>query len=286
MGNFYRNLADNINNVLGSDSYGRIASDANLPSEDVQKYILATSDFAKGTQTDINHNVTRDTINDASFRQKLDPISKNIIRRQNPLELVFGDISMFDAESAIVGSLIREIDLNKKQAESDFIKSLPGKPGKKFEIQKRLDKLQDIKNPGRKNNNNNNNNGSLFPPGPGGDFPRGPGRYLFPPRPGQGLPSPPLPPYSEEFEELQGQPNMLRGTSPPLFFASNAPNFHIPAHRDFIESLQQTNHQHQTTYSDLKQLPWPEKTYETETELQKQKLILTIHFISYLKTMN
>ena len=193
---------------------------------------------------------------------------------------------MFDAESAIVGSLIREIDLNKKQTESDFIKSLPGKPGKKFEIQKRLDKLQDIKNPGRKNNNNNNNNGSLFPPGPGGDFPRGPGRYLFPPRPGQGLPSPPLPPYSEEFEELQGQPNMLRGTSPPLFFASNAPNFHIPAHRDFIESLQQTNHQHQTTYSDLKQLPWPEKTYETETELQKQKLILTIHFISYLKTMN
>ena len=46
---------------------------------------------------------------------------------------------MFDAESAIVGSLIREIDLNKKQTESDFIKSLPGKPGKKFEIQKRLD---------------------------------------------------------------------------------------------------------------------------------------------------
>ena len=36
-GNFYRNLADNVNDVLGSDSYGRIASDANLPSEDVQK---------------------------------------------------------------------------------------------------------------------------------------------------------------------------------------------------------------------------------------------------------
>lgn len=148
--NFYRNLADNVNNVLGSDSYGRIASDANLPSEDFQKCILATSDFAKGTQTDINHNVTRDAINDASFRQRLGPISKNIIRRQNPLELVFEDISMFDAEIPIVGSLIREIDLNKKQTESGFIKSLPGVTGKKFEIQKRLDKLQDIKNPGRK----------------------------------------------------------------------------------------------------------------------------------------
>ena len=49
-----------------------------MPPEDVQKYILATSDFTKGMQTDINHYVTRDRINNASFRQKLDPISKNI----------------------------------------------------------------------------------------------------------------------------------------------------------------------------------------------------------------
>ena len=57
--------------------------------------ILATSDFLKGIQTDINHCVTNDRINNASFSQKLDPISKNITRRQNPLELVFEDISTF-----------------------------------------------------------------------------------------------------------------------------------------------------------------------------------------------
>ena len=89
MGSFYRNLADNVDNFLGSDFYGRIANDANIPSEDIQKYTLETSDFAKGMQNDINHYVTRDRINNASFRQKLDPISKNILRRQNPLELVF-----------------------------------------------------------------------------------------------------------------------------------------------------------------------------------------------------
>lgn len=72
----------------------------------MQKYILATSDFAKSIQTDINHYVTRDRIIDASYRQKLDAISKNIIRRQNPLELVFEDILTFDAENHIVGSLI------------------------------------------------------------------------------------------------------------------------------------------------------------------------------------
>ena len=119
-------MADNVNNFTGGD--------ANIPREDVQKYILATSDFAKSIQTDINHYVTRDIINDASFRQKLDPISKNILRRQNPLELVFEDISTFDAENPIVGSLLREIDINKKQSDSNFIKSLPSQPGKEFEI--------------------------------------------------------------------------------------------------------------------------------------------------------
>ena len=120
---FCRNLADNVDNFTGSDFYSRITADADIPREDVQKYILATSDFAKSIQTDINHYVTRDRINDESSRQKLDPISKNILRRQNPLELVFEDISTFDAENPIVGSLLREIDTKKKQSDSDFIKS-------------------------------------------------------------------------------------------------------------------------------------------------------------------
>ena len=111
VGSFYRNLADNDDN--GSDFFSRITADADIPREDVQKYILATSDFAKSIQTDINHYVTRDRINDASFRQRLDPISKNILRRQNPLELVFEDISTFDAKNPIVGSLLREIEIKK-----------------------------------------------------------------------------------------------------------------------------------------------------------------------------
>ena len=124
--------------------FSRITADVNIPREDVQKYILATSDFAKSIQTDSNHYVTKDRINDASFRERLDPISKNILRRQNPLELVFEDISTFDAENPIVGSLLREIYIKKKQSDSDFIKSLPSHPGKEFEIKKRLDKLRRI----------------------------------------------------------------------------------------------------------------------------------------------
>ena len=111
VGSFYRNLANNVDTFIGSDFYSRIANDSNILSEDNQKYILATSDSAKGMQTDIdiNHYVTKDRINNASFRQNLDPVSKDIIRRQNPLELVFEDISTFDAENPIVGSLFKEL---------------------------------------------------------------------------------------------------------------------------------------------------------------------------------
>ena len=68
VGSFYRNLADNVDNFLGSDFYGRITNDADIPSEDVQKYILETSVFANGIQNDINHYATRDRVNNASFR--------------------------------------------------------------------------------------------------------------------------------------------------------------------------------------------------------------------------
>ena len=80
VGSFYRNFVDNVDNFIGSDFYGKIANDSNIQAEDMQTYILAASNFAKGIQSVINHYVTKDRINNASFRQKLDPISKNISR--------------------------------------------------------------------------------------------------------------------------------------------------------------------------------------------------------------
>ena len=161
--NFYRNLADKVDNVQ-NNFLSAISGDKNIPKDDIQKYLLATSDFAKSMQTDINHYVTKDRINDASFRQKLDPISKNIIRRLNPLELVFKDISTFYSENPIVGSLLREIDIRKKQTDSDFIKSLPSQPGNEFETKKRLDKLRGTTTT-TSNKFNNNNNKNVNPGG-------------------------------------------------------------------------------------------------------------------------
>ena len=78
VGKFYRNLASNIDGAATSDFYSRIANDVDIPPSGVQNYLLTTSHFSKGMQNGINHYVMRDRPNNTSFRQKLDPIAKNI----------------------------------------------------------------------------------------------------------------------------------------------------------------------------------------------------------------
>ena len=86
-GKFNINVANNADGPITSDFYARIANDAGIPSSNVQKYLLSTSDFAKGMQNNINLYVTRDRLDNASSRQKLDPIAKNTFWQQNLLEL-------------------------------------------------------------------------------------------------------------------------------------------------------------------------------------------------------
>ena len=157
LGRFCRNFSNNFDSVLGSDFYRKIANDADIHSEDVQKFLLGTSDFSKSMQGNTNHYITQERINNANFKQKLDLIAKNILRRQNPPELVFQDISTFDAENPIVGSPLQEHNVGKNDMASHLIKKAPQPPGIDFIIQNRLNML-------RNNRNNNNNDDGMSPP--------------------------------------------------------------------------------------------------------------------------
>ena len=170
----------------------------------VQKYILATSDFAKAMQTDINNYERRDRINKASFRQRLDPIKKNILRRQNPIELVFEDILTFDAENPIVGSLLRELDGRKTLTAGDLVKKEPGPPGVDLVIRNRLNKLKERKN-----------NTSLPPTPPPPPFLTPPPPPTWPPSSSFpfNLPSPPLLPPSPTNQMFPPQPPLLPPSS-------------------------------------------------------------------------
>ena len=231
VGKFYRNLANNIDGAVTSDFYGRIANEADIPSSDVQKYLLATSNFAKGMQNDINHYVTRDRLNNASFRQKLDPIAKNVFLQQNPLELVFEDIPTFDAQNSVVGSLLQELDIGKKDLARKPIKKAP-RPGIDLDLQKRLEALR---KDNKKFNNNNNNVASLPLPSP-------PTFNNFIPPP----PQPPQPSFNSFQTKFQAPP-----PPPPSSHSSPLP-WQIPRSRPTATQNQPTTHFREMTMTKTK----------------------------------
>ena len=64
--------------------------------KDVKKFLLATSDFDEEIHGELNLYLTNNRLNEASFRRRLDPISKNIIRNNNLVELLFKYVKHFD----------------------------------------------------------------------------------------------------------------------------------------------------------------------------------------------
>ena len=66
--------------------------------------------------------IPKDRLNETSFRRKLDLIFKNILRRQNPLKLVFKECLTYDVQNPLIGSLIKKIDIGKKDIASELKK--------------------------------------------------------------------------------------------------------------------------------------------------------------------
>ena len=161
-----------------------------------------------------NNYVTRDRTNNASFSQKLDPIKNNILRSSKPTwTCIRGYINFQCRKSDSVGSLLREIDSNKKLMAADLVKKAPGPPGVNFAIRNRLNKLKE-----RKNN-------TSPPPSPP------PPPFLpplpFPPPPPPSfpfdLPSPPPPPSNQIFPlRLPLPPHLsFRFPNQPTFPSNN-----------------------------------------------------------------
>ena len=110
--NFYKSWAEEIDGVIDSGFQRKIIFEA--PNENVRNHLLAATEFGQEIQSDIDLHITRDRLNQASFRRNFDPIAKSIIRNQNPLELVFKNFKHFDGRNPVIGSLIRKVDVGKK----------------------------------------------------------------------------------------------------------------------------------------------------------------------------
>ena len=110
---FYKDFLDGIDFFQDNDFQQQLVN--NPLSEVVKKFLLATSDFGEEIQRELDLYVTNDRLNEASFRRRLNPISKNIIRNKNPIELLFNNVKHFDAQNPVIGSLIKEVDVGKKK---------------------------------------------------------------------------------------------------------------------------------------------------------------------------
>ena len=69
----YRDWLDSVGFSHDNDFEHEIAK--NTHSEDVKKYLLTTSEFGNKIQGEIDLYLTNNRLNEASFRQKFDPIS-------------------------------------------------------------------------------------------------------------------------------------------------------------------------------------------------------------------
>ena len=110
---FYKDFLDGIDFSQDNDFQQQLVY--NPLSEDVKKFLLAVSDFGKEMQRELDLYVTDNRLNESSFRRRLDPISKNITRNKNPIELLSKNVKHFDAQNPVIGSLIKEADVGKKK---------------------------------------------------------------------------------------------------------------------------------------------------------------------------
>ena len=66
--------------------------------------------------------ITKDRPSKTSYYRKLDQMLKNLLRRQNPLELVFKDISTFDSQNLINESLVKETEIRENDTANELVK--------------------------------------------------------------------------------------------------------------------------------------------------------------------
>ena len=111
-------------------------------------------------------------------RDKLYTKARSNIKKRNQKSKPFwalNNISTFDAENPVIGSLLQEIDIGKKDVLSKILTKAPNP--RHIELRSRLDKLINFNN--KIDNNNNNNNNFLPPPPPPPLLPEPPRRNDF-----------------------------------------------------------------------------------------------------------
>ena len=81
----------------------------------LQKFLLVTDLLQDSIQENLDMIVTDGGFNNASIRRALDTKFPSIMKKPNPIEVMFKDKSKFDVQNPVVGLLITQVVDNKKK---------------------------------------------------------------------------------------------------------------------------------------------------------------------------
>ena len=119
---------------------------------EIQKYLLPTGLLQDSIQQSLDMVVTDGFFNNAAVRRELDQKYPTLMKKPNPVNVIFKDKAHFAVQNPIISSLAAQVSNNEK-AIFEQIKKTPST--KDVTISKRLEKLKKCNN---KNNNDNNVN--------------------------------------------------------------------------------------------------------------------------------
>ena len=137
----------------------------------LQKYLLAMGLMQDTIQQNLNLIVTDGGFNEASILKVLDTKYPSVMKKSNPIDVVFKDKVKFDAQTPVIGTLLAQVNNEDKKKEKAFLNQLSGAPSiTDLNIRKQLQELNDF-NKGQVNNddddNDDNNDGGIdLPPPP------------------------------------------------------------------------------------------------------------------------
>ena len=153
----------------------KIIKNGIVDGAELQKYLLLTGLLQDSIQQSLDMVVTDGFFNNAAVRRELDQKYPTLMKKPNPVNVIFKDKVHFDVQNPIVGLLAAQVRNNEK-AIFEQVEKAPST--KEVTISERLEKLKKFNN---KNNNDNNDNDDDDDDG-NGDLPRLPTLPSFPPK--------------------------------------------------------------------------------------------------------
>ena len=140
--------------------------DAIKNREDLQKYILATSDLGDELQQDINEITGGDEkFNNAVLRRALDLKSTDLFRNPQPISSLFNNVEKFHQQNPIIGKLATQINVSKLSNEDLTKRQLL--QGEISKIEDRLYNLKYGKPDSKKGDDDDADDDGKPPPGGG-----------------------------------------------------------------------------------------------------------------------